>query len=345
LIGYGSKLDNLQEAARYGTHCSPNLKQKIGFVPAYNPRMPAQIAPQSNDLRGIYAAAVTPLDSSGRPALDAFPRLLEHLASRGCHGALLLGTTGEGPSFSVSERKAVIREALLYRDASRQSFKILAGTGCASLSDTIELTRAAFDLGVDGVVTLPAFFYKGVDAAGLAAYFEQVVQAAMPADGRLLVYHIPQVSGVAIPAQTVAALRERLPQQVYGMKDSQDDRTHLLDTIEQFPGFQVFAGSDSLLSEALSAGGVGGITALSNVTSPLNRAIWDAHQAGGAAPEAQAALVRARAAVLGLSGPAAMKAALAELFGFPDWPVRPPLQPLSPEQRRTFTEALAALLF
>src|SRR5258706_8645897 len=306
--------------------------------------MPAQIAPHSTDLRGIYAAAATPLESSGQPDLSALPALLEHLASRGCHGALLLGTTGEGPSFSVAERKAVIREGIAYRDAARRPFKILAGTGCASLSDTIELTRAAFDLGVDGVVTLPAFFYKGVDPAGLAAYFEQVVRAAVPADGRLLVYHIPQVSGVAIPGQTVAALRERLPAQLYGMKDSQDDRTHLLDTIEQFPGFQVFAGSDSLLAESLAAGGAGGITALANITSPLNRAIWDAHEAGGAAPEAQAALVQARTAILGLNGPAAAKAALADLFGLPYWPVRPPLQPLSPEQRRTFSEALAALL-
>src|SRR4051812_33442546 len=98
--------------------------------------MPAQIAPLLPDLRGIYAAAVTPLESSGQPALGALPALLEHLASRGCHGALVLGTTGEGPSFSVAERKAVIREAVAYRDAARRPFRILAGTGCASLSDT-----------------------------------------------------------------------------------------------------------------------------------------------------------------------------------------------------------------
>jgi 4-hydroxy-tetrahydrodipicolinate synthase len=306
--------------------------------------MPAQMEPELTELRGIYAAAVTPMDSSGELSLGALPALLEHLASRGCHGALVLGTTGEGPSFSVAERKAVIREAVAFRAASHGPFRILAGTGCASLADTIELTHAAFDLGVDGVVALPAFFYKAVDPAGLAAYFEAVVRAAVPSDGRLLVYHIPQVSGVGIPAQSLAALRERLPAQVYGMKDSQDDRAHLLDTIEHFPGFQVFAGSDSLLTEGLAAGGAGGITALANVTSPLNRAIWDAHQAGRTAPEAQAALVRARAAIVGLNGPAAAKAALADLFGFPSWTVRPPLQPLTPEQRRTLSASLAALL-
>ena len=300
--------------------------------------------PSSSALSGIYAAAVTPLDDAGQPDLDALPALLDHLANRGCHGALLLGTTGEGPSLSLDERIAVIRAGLAYRDTARPAFKILAGTGCASLPDTIGLTRAAFDAGADGVVTLPAFYYKGLDPAGLAHYFEQVVQAAVPSDGRLLVYHIPQTSGVPVPAETIAALRQRLPNQVYGMKNSQDDRAHLLDTIEAFPGFAVFAGSDSLLTDGLAAGGAGGITALSNITSPLNRAIWDAHQAGAAAPEAQAALVQARAAVRGLNGPAAMKAVLRDLFHFPDWAVRAPLEPLSPEQRRTLAEALAVLL-
>ena len=206
--------------------------------------MSPKIEPKS-ELSGIFAAAVTPLTASGLPDLDALPALLDFLAGRGCHGVLVLGTTGEGPAFSVAERRTIIGAAVSYKDAGHKSLKILAGTGCASLTDTIELTRAAFDLGVDGVVTLPAFFYKGVEPEGLASYFGQIVQAAVPADGRLLLYHIPQTSGVGIPAAAVAALRERFPQQVYGMKDSQDDLPHLLATTQQFPGFRVFAGSDS----------------------------------------------------------------------------------------------------
>ena len=101
------------------------------------------------------------------------------------------------------------------------------------------------------------------------------------------------------------------------MKDSQDDWPHTLETTSQFPGFHVFSGSDSILTEALAGGAAARITALANVTSPLNRAVWDAHQNGGTAPGAQKALVRARQVIKGLSGPAAMKAALANLFGFP----------------------------
>ena len=72
--------------------------------------------------------------------------------------------------------------------------------------------------------------------------------------------------------------------------------------------------------------------------------MWDAHQKGNAAPEAQQALVRARQVLKGLSGPAAMKAALADLFGFPDWPVRAPLEPLPRETRTRLIADLAELL-
>ncbi len=298
----------------------------------------------TSPLTGVYAAAVTPLTRDLNPDPAALPAFLDHLASRGCQGALLFGTTGEGPSFSIHERLDFLREALRYRDSARPGFKILAGTGCPSVSDTIELTHKAFDLGIDAALTLPAYFFKGVSPEGIARFFEQVVRAAVPDDGRLLVYHIPQVSGVGVPDEALARLRERGVEQVVGMKDSSDDLAHLLTTAQAFPGFGVFSGSDSILTEALNGGSVGCITALANVTSPLNRAVWDAHQRGRASPDAQAGLVRARQVVRGLNGPAAMKAALAELFGFPRWGVRPPLEPLTAEQSRKLAEELGALL-
>lgn len=296
------------------------------------------------DLNGAFAAVVTPIDAGSQPDLAALPALLDFLVKRGCHGVLVLGTTGEGPAFSVREREAVIREAARHRAAAHPDLKLLAGTGAASLADAIELTRLAFDLGVDGAVVLPGFYFKGVSPAGISTYFEQIVRSAVPSDGRLLVYHIPQTSGVGIPAESIASLRQRFPRQVWGMKDSQDDLPHTLAMLAQFPGFGVFVGSDSIMAEGLAAGSVGAITALANVTAPLNRAVWDAHQAGRTAPEAQARLVRARQAVKGLNGPAAMKCALADLFGFPLWGVRPPLELLAPEARRKLCAELEALL-
>ena len=87
-------------------------------------------------LAGVYAAAVTPLRDSTLD-LDSVPSLLNFLASRGCHGAVLFGTTGEGPSFSPAERKALMRCAREARTAL-PGFRLIAGTGTPSLSETID---------------------------------------------------------------------------------------------------------------------------------------------------------------------------------------------------------------
>ncbi len=297
-------------------------------------------------LSGVFAAAVTPLDAKQQPDPTALPGLLSHLARRGCHGALLFGTTGEGPSFSIAERVDYVREAVRFRDSALPGFKILVGTGFPSLDDTIVMTRRAFDLGADAVLTLPPYYFKGVSAEGLAAFFESVARQAVPEDRLMLAYHIPQVAGVGVPDESVARLRERGIKQMVGMKDSQDDLNHTLTTTRAFPGFAVFAGSDSILTEALAGGAAGCITALANVASPLNRAVWDAHQRGDAqrALEAQAKLNRARQMVKSLNGPAAMKSALADVFGFPHWDVRSPLESLTPEQAQTLAQELSAVV-
>lgn len=256
----------------------------------------------------------------------------------------MFGTTGEGPSFSIAERLEFVREAVRYRNTTRPDFKILVGTGFPNLDDTIRMTRHAFELGADAVLTLPPYYFKGVSPEGLATFFETVAHTAVPEDGLMLAYHIPQVSGVGVPDESIARLRERGVKQIVGMKDSQDDLNHTLTTTRAFPGFAVFAGSDSILTEALAGGAAGCITALANVTSPLNRAVWEAHQRGQAAPEAQAKLTRARHIAKGLNGPAAMKAALTDLFGFPQWDVRPPLDDLTREQRASLVENLRAVL-
>ena len=134
-------------------------------------------------LEGVFAAAVTPLDAGGAPDLAALPALIDFLAGRGCHGVLLLGTTGEGPSFSVQRELRSCARACVTEPRPGRKLQVLAGTGCANLSDTVELTRAAFDLGVDAVVTLPAFYYKGVGPDGIASYYEQVVRRAVPGTG------------------------------------------------------------------------------------------------------------------------------------------------------------------
>ena len=287
----------------------------------------------SHPLAGVYAAAVTPLKADFTPDLAAIPPLLDFLARRGCHGALLLGTTGEGPSFAAAERLEIWRAALEVRQ-TRPDFRLLAGTGTPSLTETIELTRAAFDLGFDGVVALPPFYFHQATEDGLFTWFSEVIRRGVPGDGHFLGYHIPAQSGVPLPLDLLARLKDAFPAQFAGIKDSSGDPQNAADLGARFEDdLLVLTGNDTLLTYALEHHAGGCITALSNLASPDARAVWDAFQRGGRDPEAQARL-DARRAVLAQYPPYAIsvKVLLAAQHDFPLWAVRPPLLPMEAAQ-------------
>jgi 4-hydroxy-tetrahydrodipicolinate synthase len=292
-------------------------------------------------LAGVYAAALTPLQQNYAPDYEAIPQLLMFLAKRGCHGALLLGTTGEGPSFDAKERVEIFRAGLEIRQEF-PNFRLLAGTGTPSLTETIHLTRAAFDLGYDGVVVLPPYYYHQATVDGLLTWFQKVIQRAVPKDGYLLGYHFPAQSGVPLPLDLLANLKDEFPTQFAGIKDSTGDPQLSQILGENFgPELVVLTGNDGLFSHALENQAAGCITALANLISPDLRKVWDNHQKGKSAPEAQARL-NAQRAILSQYTPYApsLKALIAHLHGFPHWPVRPPLQPLPENQFREAVQAL-----
>lgn len=286
----------------------------------------------SRHLRGIYAAALTPLRPDFSPALEDIPQLLDFLAQRGCHGVLLLGTTGEGPSFSPAERQAILRAALAWRQ-THPEFGLLAGTGTPSLEETIEITRMAFDLGVDGVVVLPPYYYRSVPDDGLFAWFRQVLERAVPTGGALFGYHIPKVSGVALSLDLLERLKESFPDRFTGLKDSSGDPDHMRQLGARFgKDLITFTGNDRLLSLALENKAAGCITALANLCSPLLRQGWEAFAAGRPTHAIQSRLDAERAfADRYPPAPALLKALLACLYGFSRWTVRPPLLPFSSE--------------
>lgn len=290
----------------------------------------------SNNLVGVYAAALTPLAPDFSLALEDMLKFLDFLARRGCHGALLMGTTGEGPSFAAEERLSLLRTALVVRQ-QHPDFRLLLGTGTPSLEETIQLTRSAFELGADGVVVLPPYYFRKVSDEGLFAWFSQVIHRAVPSGGALLGYHIPLLSGVPLSLDLLARLKDAYPDQFAGIKDSSADPEHARSLGRRFGSdLQVFSGTDSLFSLALEQGAAGCITALANLRSPDLRLVWDAYQDGSVALTAQASLSAAQArldaarAVMGRypPNPPLYKALLARLHPFALWPVRPPLLPM-----------------
>lgn len=292
-------------------------------------------------VKGVFAAALTPLDSQFQPDLEAVPRLLDFLVQRGCHGALLLGTTGEGPSFATGERVAIFKSAQAVRQV-HADFRLLGGTGTPSLEETIHLTRAAFDAGLDGVVVLPPYYYRKASEEGLFAWFSHVIRKAVPAGGAFLGYHIPSVSGVPLSVELLSRLKEAFPDRFAGIKDSSGDPDLAKELGRRFgKDLVVMTGNDRLLSLALQSQASGSITAMSNLFSPDLRLVFDAHHAGEAEPNAQSRLDAFRSVMDRFPpAPPLLKALLHRLHGFPLWPVRPPLTAL-PDT--ALQEALTAL--
>ena len=295
-------------------------------------------------LHGVYAAAVTPLRADFTPDIDALPLLLDFLSSQGCHGALLLGTTGEGPSFSFAERSAIFSSAATWR-RSHPDFKILAGTGSPSLQETIDFNRAAFSAGLDGVVTLPPYYYRTVSDDGLFAWFSQVIMHSVPAGKGLFGYHIPKVSGVALSMELLERLVSAFPDQFAGIKDSSGAADHAVMLGQQFGNSMlILTGNDGLFTHALQNQAGGCITAMANIYSPLLRKVWDSFQLGNADSITQSALTSRRDVMdRNPPAPALLKAMLADFHDLPDWPVRPPLLQLDKETRAKARTAFKTL--
>lgn len=274
---------------------------------------------------GVISAMLTPFVSDVGPVdYEWLPGYLRFLEQSGLHGVLALGTTGEGPSMSVAERERVLDTIIEHRGG----LSVLAGTGCAALTETIALSRYAVDRGADAVLVMPPFYIKNPNEAGILAYYRALAEA-LPADARLMLYHIPQVTGVPITPRIIEGLLESHSGQFYGIKDSSGNWDHSLGLITNYPQLKIFTGSDRLISKALANNAAGAITALSSAFPRLARAVYDAHQNGGDIATAQTRLSAVRDLVDPMNTPPALKAALAWTSDLPETSVRLPLVAMS----------------
>jgi len=291
-------------------------------------------------LAGVYAAAVTPLrEADSTLDHESVPILLRFLASRGCHGAVLFGTTGEGPSFSPSERESLMRSARAYRD-QLPGFRLIAGTGTPSLSETIDLTKLAFDLGFDAALVVPPYYFRKATDNGLFAWFSELIKKAVPSDKYILGYHFPNVAGIGFSIELLARLKDAFPTQFAGIKDSSHDAALARNLGEKF-GFDlvVLTGTDTYLQMAMENKAAGCITAPANLISPDLRDVWNLMNEGKDVSKAEERVNKQRHILEKYPPfPPTLKALLHRLHGLPRWSVKPPLESISAEMEEKAVE-------
>jgi 4-hydroxy-tetrahydrodipicolinate synthase len=292
----------------------------------------------------VYAAAVTPLKPDSTLDLESVPVLMRFLASRGCHGAVLFGTTGEGPSFSPTEREALMRAALTFRE-EQKNFRLIAGTGTPSLSETIELTKLAFDLGYDAALIVPPYYFRKATDDGLFTWFSEVIKKSVPADKYVIGYHFPNVAGIGFSIELLSRLKDAFPSQFAGIKDSSHDADLARNLGERFGSDLVaLTGTDTYLKMAMENKAAGCITAPANIISPELREVWDLMNEGKDSTEAQRRVTEKRQILEKYPPfPPTLKALLHRLHGLPRWGVKPPLESISAKLEEEAINELTAI--
>jgi 4-hydroxy-tetrahydrodipicolinate synthase len=291
--------------------------------------------------RGVIAPLLTPFNEDFSIATDLYVAHARHLLDTGCAALAPFGTTGEALSVGIDERLAAIRALV---DGGVDPDRMIPGTGLSNVTDTARLSRGCLEMGCAAVMTLPPFYYKGVSEEGLYSYFAQLI-AAVGAQARIFLYHIPPIAVVGIPPQLAARLHHDFPGQIVGIKDSSGDWTNTR-ALLKIDGLIVYPGSELPLLDALELGSPGCISATANTNCrAISQVIelWD-HGESELAQAAHAAIARFREVVQEFAPIPAQKRLLAESTGDPRWArVRPPLTGMSEDKGRDLAAALAAI--
>lgn len=272
--------------------------------------------------RGVYAAAATPMDSDLKCNYEELALHYQDLIAKGCTGMILFGTTGEGPSFSVEERKKALQAVIaLGVDPSR----CMVGVACCAIAEAVDLIQCAERWHYSAAMIVPPFYFKGVGDAGVIAYYREVLRKAPGI--KVLLYHIPQLSGVPITLPIIQALLDEFPDRVFGIKESEGNLDLTRAILKQHPGFKVFVGNETQIKEAVEAGAAGAISGLANIFPEL---ICSLYQGQGRQEDVK----RILGALQGYSLFPAIKGLIAAQKGTSWHTMRPPLTPLDEGQRQ-----------
>ena len=284
-----------------------------------------------NDLRGVFAAAVTPLTDDGARLDEAgIADVADFLVKGGVDGALVCGTAGEGMVLGLGERQ---RALAAYLTAAGSRLAIMAHCGAQTTADTVALAAHAAESGAVGVsVIAPPYF--PLDERALLEHLAAAALACAPLP--FYIYAFTARSGYPVPSSVIERLGERVPN-LAGLKVSEAPwerfEPYLID------GLDIFVGPEALIDRALAGGAIGAISALA---SALPELVVSAVRER--TPEATARAASARAALERFPMPAALKTVCA-LRGVPiAGAVRSPLRSLDEGERSQLERIVRGLL-
>jgi 4-hydroxy-2-oxoglutarate aldolase len=290
-------------------------------------------------LNGIFTAITTPFDTDGTVAVD---RLRENIAKYNrlpLAGIVAVGSTGESVLLTRSEVEQVFSTV---RESAAPGRILIAGVGSESTPETISRSKAAANTGFDFVlVKTPSFYKSALNADALVEHYRRVADASkLP----VILYSIPQLTGIALEADLVARLAEH--KNIIGIKESSGNVQRVGEIIAAAPeGFQVVVGSADTLYASLMLGAIGGVLALADCLPEL---CIELHRAVAAdqiatARDLNLRILPASKKIVRQMGIAGVKCAM-DYRGYYGGPVRGPLLPLNAGQKREVEAVVNSLV-
>jgi 4-hydroxy-2-oxoglutarate aldolase len=291
------------------------------------------------DLSGVYPALTTPFAADGSVSLSDLRFNIQKYNGTHLAGYIVLGSTGESVLLSRAEMDTILATA---KEAASRGKRLIAGTGAESTAETIERTNRAAELGYHVALVKTPYYYKPVYKPDvLIAHFRRVADASpIP----VMLYSVPQFTGVTLEAPEVATLAEH--PNIIGIKESSGSVQRVAEIITSAPNsFQVLVGSASTILPSFVVGARGAILALACALPEECAAVLEFYRRGDLenARELQHRLVPASKVMVSQCGIAGVKFAM-ELNGYRGGAPRLPLQPLGEEQRRAIREVFASIV-
>ena len=207
--------------------------------------------------RGAAPALVTPFTSDDTIDEAAFRRLIDRQIEGGVSALVVLGTTGENPIITETERRRLVDAAV---ETAEGRVPVIVGTGTNNTDESVAFSEAALEAGADGLLVVGPYYNKP-SQAGFTAHVQTIAETA---DAPLILYNVPSRTSFNIAPETALHLAEEVPQ-VMGIKEASGEIGQINDLLSHRPdGFGVYSGDDEMTLPLLAMGGDGVVSVISN---------------------------------------------------------------------------------
>jgi 4-hydroxy-2-oxoglutarate aldolase len=290
------------------------------------------------NLSGVFPALTTPFAADGSVSVEALKHNIGRYNETGLAGYTVIGSTGESVLLS---RKEIDTVWATVKEAAAPGKKLIAGTGAESTAETIDRTKRAAEFGYHAALVKTPYYYKpAYKPENYITHYRRVADASpIP----IMLYSVPQFTGVSLEAAEVATLSQH--PNIIGIKESSGVVQRVAEMVAAAPdSFQVLTGSASMLFPSMVVGVRGSILALASALPELCVAIYDAVQAGqiDKARELEASILPASKVIVAQGGIPGVKYAM-DLGGYRGGQPREPLLPASDEQKSAIRSLMARL--